>query len=110
MPRTARATAGTRGSAAACAGRLRVLADPTRLAVVRALLRGPRHVGEINETVRIDPTLLSHHLKVLRDAGLVVARRDGKSVLYGLAPSVAVVPAGRAVDLGCCVLSFGTRR
>jgi len=89
-----------------CADRLKVLADETRLTVMRLLLAGPKHVGEINEEIDIEQSLLSHHLRVLRDAGLVIAERDGKGVLYRLAPGVAGTKKGEAVDLGCCLLSF----
>jgi len=89
-----------------CADRLKVLADETRLAVLRQLLVGPKHVGEINDVIGVEQSLLSHHLRVLRDAGLVVAERDGKAVRYQLAPDVAKSTAGDAVNLGCCLLSF----
>jgi ArsR family transcriptional regulator len=90
-----------------CAELLKLLADETRLAVVRQLLDGPRHVGEINEALGLEQSLLSHHLKVLRDAGLVESRRDGKAVLYSLAPQFRGSTRGAAIDLGCCRLSFG---
>ena len=96
----------TDAPAAACAGILKVLADETRLSVVRQLMDGPRHVGEINAGLGLEPSLLSHHLRVLRDAGLVVGRRDGKAVLYQLAQGVESQRTGRAVDLGCCRISF----
>lgn len=89
-----------------CAGLLRLLADETRLAVVRVLLSGPRHVSEINERVAVEPTLLSHHLRVLREGGIVKAERDGKAVLYRLSPKVESKRAGNVIDLGCCRLSF----
>ena len=89
-----------------CADLLKVLADDTRLAVMQRLLDGPKHVGEINEGLGIEQSLLSHHLKVLRDAGLVMAQRDGKAVLYELAPHVETVRSGKALNLGCCQLSF----
>ena len=89
-----------------CASRLKVLADETRLSVVRQLFDGPKHVGTINQAIGIDQSLLSHHLRVLRDAGLVEAERDGKAVLYRLAEGVEVAGANEAVDLGCCQLSF----
>lgn len=89
-----------------CAERLKVLADETRLAVMRQLLAGPKHVGELNEAIGVEQSLLSHHLRVLREAGLVVAERDGKAVLYQLAPDVAKSTKGDAVNLGCCLLSF----
>ncbi|MFO1040657.1 MAG: metalloregulator ArsR/SmtB family transcription factor [Planctomycetaceae bacterium] len=88
-----------------CADRLRVLSDETRLMVVKQLMHGPKHVGEINSVMNVESTLLSHHLKVLRDAGLVQAQRDGKAVLYQLAPGVGIA-GDRTVNLGCCVLSF----
>ncbi len=90
-----------------CASQLKVLADQTRLTVVRSLMRGPMHVGEINAELGLEQSLLSHHLKVLREAGLVEAERDGKAVLYRLAPTVEARRAGKAIDLGCCRLSFG---
>lgn len=93
-------------AAAACANVLKVLADPTRLAVVEQLLNGPRHVGQINESLGVEQSLLSHHLKVLRDAGLVTAERDGKQVLYQLAKHVLGSRQGRAINLGCCLISF----
>lgn len=89
-----------------CASVLKVLADETRLAVVEQLIDGPRHVGEINEALEVEQTLLSHHLRVLRDAGLVTSERDGKHVLYSLAKNVQSSRRGRAINLGCCKISF----
>ena len=88
-----------------CAAKLRVLADPTRLAVLEALIGGAKHVGAIQKLLKVEQSLLSHHLQTLREAGLVKAERDGKSVLYSIAPSV-VADNGESLNLGCCVLSF----
>ena len=63
-----------------CAARLKVLADPTRLKVLQLLLHGSRYVGEMNDALGIDQSLLSHHLRTLRDAGFVRAERVGKLV------------------------------
>ena len=89
-----------------CADKLRVLADVTRLSVMEALLKGPRNVTEINAVLKIDQSLLSHHLKVLRDAGLVTTRREGKSVRYAVAPDAAAPDSGNGLNLGCCQISF----
>jgi|SRR6185295_20294039 len=89
-----------------CATLLKVLADDTRLDVVRQLMSGPRHVGELNASIPIDQSLLSHHLKILRTSGIVTAARDGKAVLYSLAPSVESRRKGKGINLGCCVISF----
>jgi len=93
-------------SPVSCADLLKVLADETRLAVVRLLMERPKHVAEINQPLGLEQSLLSHHLKVLREAGLVVAQRDGKAVLYSLAPRFTASQAGQAINLGCCLISF----
>jgi ArsR family transcriptional regulator len=82
------------------------LADPTRLAIVAQLMEGPRHVGEINATLGVEQSLLSHHLRVLRDAHLVTAERDGKAVLYRLSRETRSAREGKAINLGCCLISF----
>jgi ArsR family transcriptional regulator len=89
-----------------CATKLAVLADPTRLAVLEVLLDGPRNVKAINQRMGIAQNLLSHHLRVLREAELVIARRDGKAVLYALARGVELGKGHNALDLGCCSLTF----
>lgn len=90
----------------ACATLLKVLADETRLAVVQRLMDGPQHVGAMNAFMNVEASLLSHHLKVLRESGLVIAQRAGKGVLYQLAPDVESTACGRGVNLGCCQISF----
>jgi|SRR5581483_2902294 len=98
-------TRSTRTSAD-CATKLAVLADPTRLAVIEVLLRGSRNVKEINRHIKVAQNLLSHHLRVLRDAEIVTARRDGKAVKYALADGVEVGSSHSAINLGCCSLQF----
>lgn len=88
-----------------CVEKLKVLADETRLAVLKLLIDTPRYVGQMNAILGLEQSLLSHHLQVLRRTKFVVAKRDGKAVLYSLAPEVEVT-ADKALNLGCCVLSF----
>jgi ArsR family transcriptional regulator len=61
-------------------------------------------VGELNAELKVESTLLSHHLKILRDEGVVVCLREGKNVRYRLSPDVELTPSGRGINLGCCVL------
>jgi len=89
-----------------CASLLKVLADETRLGVVRQLMAGAKHVSEINAELQVEKTLLSHHLKVLREAGIVEARRDGQAMLYSLSPGVESKRKGAGIDLGCCQIVF----
>ncbi len=86
--------------------KLKVLADTTRLSVLEILMEGPKHVGELNAVLGIEQSLLSHHLKVLRQEGFVKATRDGKAVLYCCAPNIQQRNGSRAIDLGCCLLCF----
>ena len=87
-----------------CAGKLKALADGTRLAVMESLMDGPLHVGELATRLDVEQSLLSHHLRVLRENGLLQATRDGKAVLYALAPGVE--GSDKTLELGCCRLSF----
>ena len=89
-----------------CVDVMKVLADETRFAVLHRLLDGPLYVHEINDELQLDPTLLSHHLKVLRDAALVTTERNGKQVLYSLAPGVRASRDRRTLNFGCCKLQF----
>lgn len=89
-----------------CVRQLKILADSTRLAVLELLWSGPKHVGEMNAVLKLEQSLLSHHLKVLREEGFVRATRDGKAVLYQLESAVFCASGGRVIDLGCCRLSF----
>ena len=89
-----------------CADKLKVLSDPTRLAVLEALRTGPQHVNALMKKLKIEQSLLSHHLKSLREAGFVQSVRDGKSVLYQLTSAASLKSSGGNIDLGCCQLSF----
>ena len=89
-----------------CADMLKVLANDTRLSVVQQLLEGPRQVHELNDHLQIDKTLLSHHLKILREGGVIETERDGKTVICRLAPKIEAAKRGRGIDLGCCQLLF----
>ena len=71
---------------------------------------GGATVGELNDSLGLEPSLLSHHLRVLRVEGLVVAQRRGKSVLYALAPELLERPSDRSINLGCCVMDFAEDR
>ena len=65
---------------------LEVLAEPTRRRILDAVRGGERSVAELVDAVGMHQPGVSRHLKVLRDAGLVEARRDGQRRLYRLRP------------------------
>jgi DNA-binding transcriptional ArsR family regulator len=64
----------------------RAVADPTRRAILDMLLAGERTVGEIAERFAVSRPAVSKHLRVLRSARLVRARRDGRQRLCALDP------------------------
>lgn len=65
---------------------LSALADPTRRAVFEALPQGPRSVGDLAATLGVSSSAISQHLKVLREARLVMVRPAGNKRLYSLDP------------------------
>jgi ArsR family transcriptional regulator, nickel/cobalt-responsive transcriptional repressor len=89
----------------ACAVRFRALADPTRLAVLRRLATGAANVTELVAAFGVAQNLMSHHLRVLRDADLVVCRREGKCMMYDLADGV-LGKGAKVLKLGCCDINF----
>ena len=60
----------------------RLLGDPTRLRVLLACLSEPIAVGDIAKAVNASPSLVSHHLRLLRAARLVRGTRRNKQVFY----------------------------
>ena len=74
-------------TAAVMAETLKVLSDPTRLGIFDLLMEGVQCNCEIGDQLKLPMNLISHHLKVLRDAGLVDAERDsvdGRWVYYSV--------------------------
>jgi len=62
----------------------KALGDPVRLEIVRKLVGRELCVCDILETFKLSQPTVSHHLKVLKYAGLVADRKDGKWVYYRL--------------------------
>jgi ArsR family transcriptional regulator len=92
-----------------CARFLKALGDPERLRIVERLQSGPKNVSELALLLRDDLAKVSHHLKVLRQVGLVQPRKQGKFVVYVLHPDIfRRGQGGDCLDLGCCRLELGT--
>jgi DNA-binding transcriptional ArsR family regulator len=60
------------------------LADPTRRVIIESLSTGERSFGELAEQFEMSRPAVSQHLKVLRETGLVTARRDAQRRIYRL--------------------------
>src|SRR3954454_7929549 len=62
------------------------LANPTRREVFERLSRGPRAVGDLANDLPVSRPAVSQHLKVLKEAGLVIDRPDGARRVYQIDP------------------------
>ena len=65
---------------------LRALADPSRRTMLDTLAGGPATAGELAALLPIARPGVSRHLRVLREAGLVVARKEAQRRVYSLRP------------------------
>ena len=64
----------------------RVIADPTRRAILERLVGGSRNATEIRDGLSVSQPAVSQHLAVLSGAGLVQERKSGRQVLYNINP------------------------
>ena len=67
---------------------LKALSDSTRREILRALRGGDLTAGEISARFPMTAASVSHHLSVLKDAGLVSVERDGRNQIYTLEATV----------------------
>ena len=62
----------------------KVFGDETRVRILLELLEGEKNVGDIVQNVAVSQPTVSHQLRILKQAKLVKARKDGKSMYYSL--------------------------
>jgi ArsR family transcriptional regulator len=62
----------------------KVFGDETRVRILLELLEGEKNVGDIVQNVAVSQPTVSHQLRILKQAKLVKARRDGKSMYNSL--------------------------
>ena len=86
----------------------KALADQTRWAIVRELMKETLTVGEISERVGVSQYNISKHLRILREAGIIETCKSGKTVnccvLEGFRQQFS--KSGRTLNLGCCSFHF----
>jgi ArsR family transcriptional regulator len=66
----------------------KALADPTRREILRLLAKGDLAAGEIADRFDMTKPSISHHLGVLKQAGLVLDERRGQNIIYSLNTTV----------------------
>ena len=62
----------------------KTFSEPKRLIIIDALREGERAVGDLARVVEIGQAVVSRHLAILRDRGVVKSRREGTNVYYSL--------------------------
>ena len=72
------------GFAAVVADTMQALATPSRVLILGRLRAAPCSVSELAGAIGMEPSAVSHQLRLLRHLGLVVGRRDGRRVVYDL--------------------------
>jgi ArsR family transcriptional regulator len=65
---------------------LRLVGENNRLQILCILRKGKHCVCEINGHVKTSQSLISHHLKDLKDGGLIIDKKQGLNVFYSLTP------------------------
>lgn len=64
------------------------MADPNRRAILTMLQKGEMNAGEIADKFEISNATISHHLKILREAGLITSTKDKQTITYRLNTTV----------------------
>lgn len=95
-------------SSGKCAEFLKALAEPERLKLVQALRERAQSVSDLAALLDSEIGNVSHHLKILRQQGIVTNRRVGRTKIYSLSNQVFSAQDGKSdrLNLGCCCLEI----
>jgi DNA-binding transcriptional ArsR family regulator len=87
-----------------CIVALKALGEETRLRILRLLFKEQLSVNEITERLGASQYNVSKHLRIMREAGLLETRKDGKQRLYAVPEKLRTQIAANnfVLDLGCC--------
>jgi len=91
-----------------CLAVLKALSEPTRMRIMRLLLKQPLGVNAISEQLGVSQYNISKHLRILREAGLLETKAEGKLRLYGIAAELAdrLASNKNVLELDCCTFRF----
>lgn len=87
---------------------LKSISDVNRIRILQILSTGEFCVNELVERLQIDQPKVSHHLAILRGAGVIRCRRDGRHINYSIRPTVHHRQGQKddVFDLGSLAVSF----
>ena len=91
-----------------CLAVLKALSEPTRMRIMRLLLKQPLGVNNISERLGVSQYNTSKHLRILREVGLLETKAEGKLRLYGIAGELAgrLASNKNVLELDCCTFRF----
>lgn len=91
-----------------CMAVLKALSEPTRMRIVRLLLKQSLGVNDISGSLGVSQYNISKHLRILREAGLLETEKKGKLRLYGIASELAdrLASNRNVLELDCCTFRF----
>jgi ArsR family transcriptional regulator len=93
-----------------CSRFLKALSDLNRLKILELLFKNELCVSDIVKALKIDQPKVSHHLSILKAAGIVLNRRNGRTIIYSLHPAVAKKSEHMGkIDTGFCSVEFRFR-
>lgn len=87
---------------------LKALGEPTRMRIMGLLLKQPLGVNAISGRLGISQYNTSKHLRILREAGLLETKAEGKLRLYGIATELAdrLASNKNVLEMDCCTFRF----
>lgn len=95
-----------------CVPWLKALADETRFAIVRLLISSPLSVGDVAKELGLTHYNASKHLRILREAGLLEQRIQGRvheyTITHDLRRRLSIEKT--CLDLGCCSFEFEQKK
>ena len=91
-----------------CARQLQAIAEPNRIRIIDCLRTGQKNVTQLATLLGVEIVNVSHHLGVLKSAGLVEDKKDGRFVIYSLHPKFFSNDKSNSthVDLGWCKIEI----
>ncbi|MCZ2342985.1 MAG: metalloregulator ArsR/SmtB family transcription factor [Bacteroidales bacterium] len=94
-----------------CADLLQAIAEPNRIRIIDALRSGQKNVTELAKLLSVEIVNVSHHLGVLRQAGLVQDEKHGRFVVYSLHPKLFSNESNKAtyLELGWCRIEIANQ-
>ncbi len=87
----------------------KALGDEIRLKILHSLFDKEKCVTDIMNELKLAQSLVSHHLKTLKVAGLIESERDGHKICYSLVPHLRnnlSQSNNESLNLGCCEIKF----